>query len=98
MPDIESGEGAIRVWMDYMYLHEGFGKYRELCNTPPYLIVVEHKYGRCWAHQVLNKGANEGTHWVPKKVLQDLKNNGMGAACILLKKDQELAIGAHFRQ
>ena len=75
-----------------MYLHERLGKYKDVQHNPPYLVVVEHRHGRCWAHQVPNKGVNEEAYWVPKRVLQDLENNGMGKACILLKIDQEPAI------
>ena len=78
--------------MDYMYLHERLGKYREAQRNPPYLVVVEHKHGRCWAHRVPNKGVNDEAYWVPKRVLQDLEHNGTGEACILFKKDQEPAI------
>ena len=85
MPDTESGEGPVKVSMDYMYLHERIGKYIDIQHNPPYLIVVEHKHGRCWAHQVPNKGVNDGAHWVLKRDLMDLENNGMGKSRILLK-------------
>ena len=92
VPDIETGEGPIKVSMDYMYLHEWFGKCREAQHNPPYLVVVEHKHGRCWAHQVPNKGVNDEACWVPKRILQDFENNGLGKACILLKVGQEFAV------
>ena len=78
--------------MDYMYLHGRVGKYREVQHNPPYLVVIEHRHGRCWAHQVPNKGVNEGAYWVPKRVLQDLENNGFGKARMLVKTDQEPSI------
>ena len=56
------------------------------------MIMIEHKHGRCCAHQVLNKGVNDGAHWVRKRVLQDLDNNGLGDTRILLKTDQEPSI------
>ena len=78
--------------MDYMYLHERVGKYREIKNNPPYLMTVEHNFGRCWTYQVPNKGLNEKAYWVPKRILQDLENSGLGKTRILLKSDQEPAI------
>ena len=75
-----------------MYLHERVGKYRYLQHNPAYLVSVEHKYGRCWAHQVPNKGVNEGAHWVPTRIVQDLDNSGLGEARVLLKTDQEASI------
>ena len=56
------------------------------------MVIIEHKHGRCWSHQVPNKGVNEGAHWVPKRIVQDLENNGLGETRILLKTDQEPAI------
>ena len=92
VPDTETEEGPTKVSMDYMYLHERVGKYREMKHNPPYLVVVEHQRGRCWAHQVPNKGVNDGAYWVPKRVLQDLENNGFGKAQLLVKTDQEPSI------
>ena len=92
VPDIENGEGPTKVSMDYMYLHERVGEHRDIQHNPPYLIVVEHKFGRCWAYQVPNKGINDGAYWVPKRVLQDLENIGIGETRILLKTDQEPSI------
>ena len=68
------------------------GKYKDIQHNPPYLVVIEHTYGRCWAHQKPNKGVNGEAHWVPKRILQDLENIGLGQARILLKSDQEPAI------
>lgn len=92
VPDTEKGDGPTKVSMDYMYLHERAGKFNEIQNDPPYLIIIEHKFGRCWLHQVPNKGVNDGAHWVPKRVLQDLENSGLGKTRILLKTDQEPSI------
>ena len=89
MPDTENGEGPTKVSLEYMYLHERVGKYRDLRHNPSYLIMVEHKSGRCWAHQTPNKGINDGAHWVPRRIVQDLENSGMGRSCILFKTDQE---------
>ena len=92
VPDIENGDGPTKVSMDYMYLHERIGKYRDVQHNPPYLVVVDHKFGGCWDHQVPNKGVNDTAHWVPKRVLQDLENSGLGKTRILLKIDQEPSI------
>ena len=78
--------------LDYMYLHDRVGKYKEAQHNPPYLVVVEHTYGRCWVHRVPNKGIQGNAHWVPQKILQDLENTGLGKSRILLKSDQEPAI------
>ena len=77
-PDIETGECPINVSMDYMYSHERFGKLKEAQHNAPYLVVVEHKFCRCWAHQVPTTGMNDEAHWVPKRALQDLENNEWG--------------------
>ena len=92
VPDVEKGDGPTKVSLDYMYLHDRVGRYRDVQHNPPYLVVIEHKHGRCWAHQVPNKGVNDGAHWVPKRILQDLDNNGLGDTRILLKTDQEPSI------
>ena len=90
--DIEGGEGPTTVSMDYMYLHERHGKYKELQYNPPYLVVIEDTHGRCWTHQVPNKGVNDEVHWVPKRILEDLENSGLGTTRLLRKTDQEPAI------
>ena len=92
VPDTEGGDGPTKVSMDYMVLHDRVGKYKESTYNPPYLVVIEHKFGRCWTYQVPNKGVNDNAYWVPKRVLQDLENNGLGKTRILLKSDQEPAI------
>ena len=79
-----------------MYLHERIGKHRHLQSNPPYLIVVEHKFGRCWTHQVPNKGVNDDAHWAPKRVLQDIENSGLGKTRILFKSDSVSAFSDYF--
>ena len=56
--DIDDVEGLVKVSLDYMYLHERVGKNREVQHNPPYLVIVEHRSGRCWTYQVPNKGVN----------------------------------------
>ena len=90
--DIENGEGPTKVSLDYMYLHERIGQHRDLQHNPSYLIIVEHKFGRCWAYQVPNKGVNDEAHWIPKRIVQYIENSGLGEARILLKSDQEPSI------
>ena len=70
VPDTDGEDGPVKVSLDYMYLHERIGKFREVQHNPPYLVVIEHRHGRCWAHQVPNKGVNDGAHWVPKRIVQ----------------------------
>ena len=53
--DTEKGDGPTKVSLYYMYFHERIGQFREISHNPPYLVVVEHRYGRCWTHQVLDK-------------------------------------------
>ena len=91
-PDTENGDGPTKVSLDYMYLHERIGKYRDLQHNPPYLVIIEHKIGRCWAYQVPSKGVNDEAYLVPKRVLQDIENSGLGDTSILLKIDQEFSI------
>ena len=92
VPDIETGKGPIKVSLDYMYLHERQGKYRESACNPPHMIVIDHKHGRCWAYRVPNKGILEEAHWLPERIVQDLDNIGLGHERIQLKTDQEPAI------
>ena len=81
-------EGPIKVSMDYMYLHERTNKYKETKHNPPHLILVEHRHGRCWAYQVPNKGVHDKASWLPRRIVQDLDNNGLEDAKIQLKSDQ----------
>ena len=90
--DTETCEGPTTVSMDYMYLHDRVGTSQEIQHNPPYLVVVGHTLGRCWAHRVPNKGVNGDAHWVLKKILQELENTGLSQTRILLKSDQEPSI------
>ena len=74
VPDTETGEGPTKVSLDYMYLHDRVGRYKETQHNPPYLVIVEHTYGRCWTYQVPNKEVKGEAHWAPKRILQDLEN------------------------
>ena len=76
--DTESGEGPSKVSVEHLYLHERVGKHRDIQHNLPYMIVVEHKIGRCWAHRAPNKAINDGAYWVPRRVLQDIENSGLG--------------------
>ena len=60
VPDTDTGAGPTKVSMDYMYMYDRIGKHRDIQHNPPYLIVIEHRHGRCWAHQVPNKGVKDG--------------------------------------
>ena len=49
VPDVDKDtSGSIKISMDYMYMHDRFGKYNDNKWNPPYLVVVEHKHGRVW--------------------------------------------------
>lgn len=61
-------------------------------NNPPNLVVIEHRHGRVWAHRVPNKGVMGKAEWVPRRVVQDLSNNGMQNVTIHMKTDQEPAM------
>ena len=91
VPDIETGKGPTKVSIDYMYLHERSGRSQEKHN-PPYMVMIEHRHGRCWAYQVPNKGVHDRANWLPTRIVQDLDNNGMKDAKIQLKSDQEPSI------
>ena len=92
VPDTESGKGPIKVSIDCMYLHERRGKYKDVSNNPPHMIMIEHRHGRCWAYRVPNKGVMDDAHWLPEKMIEDLDNSGMRHDGIQLKSDQEPAI------
>lgn len=87
-----SKEGSVTISMDYMYLHDRIEKYKENGYNPPYLVVVEHRYGMCWAYRLLNKGHMDGAHWLPRRLIQDWDNCGFKEARIILKTDQEPAM------
>ena len=63
--------------MDYMYMHERTGQYKEDKYNPPYLVVVEHKHGRVWVYQTPNKGPHDEVGWLPAKLIQDLNDLGL---------------------
>lgn len=93
VPDIvESEEGPVIASMDYMYLRESVSEYNGEETNLPYLVVVEHRYGRCWAYQAPNKGFHYGAHWLPIRFVQDWGNCGMEGARVMFKSDQEPAI------
>ena len=92
VPDIDTGSGPTKVSMEYMYLHERKGKYKESTHNPPHMVMIEHTKGRCWAYRVPNKGIMDDAHWFPERMVQDLDNAGMRHTKIQLKSDQEPAI------
>ena len=85
-------DGPIKVSIAYMYLSERTGKNQESNHNPPYLVMIEHRHGRCWACQVPNRGVNDQANCLPRRMVQDLDNNGMRDAKIQLKRDQEPSI------
>ena len=90
VPDTDkSTEGPIKISMDYMYLHDRVGKDRDSKWNPPYLVVVEHRHGRIWAYQTLNKGPNDDASWLPARLIQDWDDCGFKEVVIQLKTDQE---------
>ena len=92
-PEVDNGiAGPIEAPIDYMYLHERIEKNCETKYNVPHFILIEHKHGRCWAHQVLKKGAHDRASWLPIRMVQALDNNGLKVAKIQLKSDQEPAI------
>ena len=59
-PEVDSDtNGPIKVSLDYMYLHERAGNYRETIHNSPHLVMIEHRHGRCWAYEVPNTGVHE---------------------------------------
>ena len=93
VPDIDGNkEGPIKISIDYMYLDDRKGQEREANWNPPYLVAVEHKHGRCWAYQVMNKGIHGAAHWSPKRIVQDWENSGFKEVRVQLKSDQEPSI------
>ena len=58
----------------------------------PYLVVVEHRFGRRWAHQVPNKGHVDGAHRFPWRLIRDWDNCGFKGTRVMLKTDQERAM------
>ena len=77
VPDVEwEQDGVIKVSIDYMYLHERVGKYRNVEYNPPQLVMVNHNNGRVWAYRVPNKGVMDDAAWLPKRIVQDISNCG----------------------
>ena len=56
------------------------------------MVVVEHRRGRVWAHQVPNKGAMGKAEWVLRRVVQDSMNNGRQNVALHIKTGQELVM------
>ena len=93
VPDIHNKHvGPMGISMDYMYLNEKTKGEQENTNNPPHLIVVDHKHGRLWAHRMPNNGVWGKAEWVPRRILQDLSNNGMQNVKLHIKTDQEPAM------
>lgn len=91
--DVDSDvKGPIKVSLDYMYLHERMGKGMEVAYNPLHLVMIEHRYGRCWVCQIRSKGVHDKANWLSRRIIQDLDNNGLKDAKIQLKSDQEPAI------
>ena len=89
VPDIDKSEnGLVKISMDYMYMHDRVGGYKDDKWNPPYLVVVEHRFGRVWAYQTPNKGPHDQASWVLEKLIQDLDNCGFKEVRIQLKTDQ----------
>ena len=82
-------EGPVKVSIDYMYLHERVGEFKNEEVNPPQLVMVDHKSGRVWAHRVPNKGVLEEAAWLPRRLIQDLENCAYTNTKIQLKSNQE---------
>ena len=68
VPVTESGQGPMKLFMDYMYLHERRSAQREAAENPLHMIMVDHKHGRCWAYRVPNNGVLENVCWLPERI------------------------------
>ena len=84
----------VKISMDYMYLHERVGKFRNVEINPPHRVMVDHNTGRVWAYRVPNKGVMDGAAWLLKRIIQDISNSGDDTTTIQLKSDQEPSIVA----
>ena len=84
--------GPVKISMDYMYLCDRKDKYKSEQWNPVHLVVIEHRFGRLWAHRVPNKGVSHAASWPPKRILQDLDNAGFQDMRIMTKTDQEPAV------
>ena len=78
--------------MDYMYLSERSKGEEDGNHNWPNLVVVDHRFGRVWAHRVSNKGVWGKAEWVPKWIIQDLANNGLQDVRIQVKTNQAPAM------
>ena len=93
VPDIEAGiNSPTKFSIDYMYLHERIGQFKNMESNPFQLVMIDHNRGRVWAYRVPNKGVLEGAAWLPKRIVQDMNNCGNETSTIQLKSDQEPAI------
>ena len=90
VPDTDKDQdGPVMISMGHVYLHGRVEKNKDERFNPPYLVVVEHTYGRCWAYQVPNKGCQDESQWVPRRLIQDWDNAGLTDMRIMLKTGQE---------
>lgn len=80
------------ISMDYMYLHDRTGEFSDNKFNPPYLVVVEHRYGRVWAYPVPNKGPHDEAGWLPARFVQDWSDFGFKEVKVQLETDQEPAM------
>ena len=93
VPEVDgSHNGPVKVSMEYMYLNERAKDEKDGNSNPPNPVVVDHRFGRIWAHRVPNKGIWGKAEWVPKRIIRDLSNIGMQNARIQIKIDQEPAM------
>ena len=93
VPDIDGSEaGPTKVSMDYIYFSERKNDSEHTPTNPPHLIVIDHRHGRVWAHRVPQKGSLGQAEWVPRRVTQDLVNNGMQNIRVHVKTGQEVAM------
>ena len=93
VPDIDGSDGGpTDVSMDYMYLSEMNTQDNGTPTDPPHLVFIDHRHGGVWAHRVRPKGSLGQAEWVPRRVIQDLANNGMRNIKIHVKTDQEFAV------
>ena len=89
VPDTEIGDGPTKVFVDYMYIHDRIGRYREIQHNPFYLVIVQHTCGRCWTYQVPNKGVHEYAIMRVTRVISE-----MGLVQFRYRSDKEPSIVA----
>ena len=93
VPDVDgSHEGPTKISLDYMYLNDRRKGEQDVHNNPPQLVMVDHRFGRIWAHRVPNKGIWGKAEWVPWRIIQDLDNSGIQSIKLQVKTDQEPAM------